>query len=214
MGFAGFVGEASHPGPPSLSRRRRARCDVRPLSSDDEPLVLGALRNVARRLMECEPVGATQIDQDSSGTVPPTVPATGALVEVGREPPLDQVGDTETHEDMLDALAVDLEVDNGARLEADSVGPEDRSEERSCTGHQGTGDSSSDVQDLQIMSANVGKGNSSSCPAVNVQNRFNALMEDGEVAHTAPNSEPIVAALDADDTDSLASRSSWLVWGP
>ena len=42
---------------------------------------------------------------------------------------------------------------------------------------------------------------------MNVQNRFNALMEDGEVAHTAPNSEPTVAALDADDTDSLASRS-------
>ena len=104
-----------------------------PLSSDIEPLVLGALRNVSPRLMECEPVGATQIDQDSSGTAP-TVPATpGALVEVGREPPLDQVGDTETHEDMLDALAVDLEVDKGARLEVDSVGPEDRSEERSCT---------------------------------------------------------------------------------
>ena len=32
-------------------------------------------------LMECEPVGATQIDPDSSG-----------VVEVGREPPLDQVG--------------------------------------------------------------------------------------------------------------------------
>ena len=83
--------------------------------------------------MECDPVGATQIDQDSSGTVPPTVPVTpGAVVEAGREPPLDQVGDAETHEDMLDALVVDLEVDNGARLD----GPEGRSEERSCTGRQ------------------------------------------------------------------------------
>ena len=119
------------------------------ISSDDEPLVLGALRNVAPRLMECEP--ATQIDQDSSGTVPPTVPATpGALVEVGREPPFDQVGDAETHdEDMLDALAVDLEVDNGARSLDDSVGPEDQSEV--CIGHQGIGDSSSDVQELQMV---------------------------------------------------------------
>ena len=33
-------------------------------------------------------------------------------------------------------------------------------------------------------------------------------MEDGDVAHTAPNAEPMVAALDADDTDSLDSRSS------
>ena len=43
---------------------------------------------------------------------------------------------------------------------------------------------------------------------MNVQNRFNALREDGKVAHTAPNSEPIAVALDADDTDSLASKSS------
>ena len=114
-----------------------------------DDVYVGALRNVAPRLMECEPVGATQIDQDSSGTVPFTVPATpGALIKANREPPLDPVGDTETHEDMLDALVVDLEVDNGVR-----------------------------------------------CPAVNVQNRFHALMEDGEVAHTAPNSEPMMATL-------------------
>ena len=79
-------------------------------SSDDEPLVPGAVRNVAPRLMGFESVGVTQIDQESSGTVPPTP---GALVEVGRAP-LDQVGDAETMEDMLDALAVD-EVDDGAR---------------------------------------------------------------------------------------------------
>ena len=61
------------------------------MSSDDEPLVLGALRNVALRLTECEPVGATKIH--SSGTVPLTVPATpGALIEANREPPLDRSG--------------------------------------------------------------------------------------------------------------------------
>ena len=69
-------------------------------------------------------------------------------------------------------------------------------------------DSRSDVQELQTVSANVGRGHPSRCPAVNVQNRFNALREDGEVALTAPNLEPIAVALDADDTDSLASRSS------
>ena len=55
-----------------------------------------------------------------------------------------------------------------------------------------------------MVSTNVGRGNFLRCPAVNVQNRFNALMEDGEVAHTAI----WLAALDVDDTDSLASRSS------
>ena len=65
------VGEAAHPGPPS-SRRRRARRNVHPweLSSDDEPLVPGAGENVAPRLMGYESVGVTQIDQESSGTVP------------------------------------------------------------------------------------------------------------------------------------------------
>ena len=59
-------------------------------------------------------MGVTQIDQESSGTVPLTVPATPvAFVEVGRELPVDQVGDAETMEDMLDALAVDLEADDG-----------------------------------------------------------------------------------------------------
>ena len=41
---------------------------------------------------------------------------------------------------------------------------------------------------------------------LNVQNRFHALMEDGEVAHMAPNSEPMMAALDADDIDSLVQE--------
>ena len=63
--------------------------------------------------MGFESVGVTKIDQEPGGAVPPTVPATpGALVEV--RAPLDQVGDAETTEDMLDALAVD-EVDDGAR---------------------------------------------------------------------------------------------------
>ena len=85
------------------------------ISADDERSVPGEMRNVAPRLVGFESVGVTQIDQESSGTVPPTVPATpGALVEVGRELPLDQVGDAETM-DMLDALAVDLEADDGAR---------------------------------------------------------------------------------------------------
>ena len=85
-----------------------------------EPLVPGAVRNVAPRLMGFVSVGVTQ-----SGTVLPTVPATpGALVEVGREPSLDQVGDAETMEDMLDALAVDLEADDGARSLDESFGPE------------------------------------------------------------------------------------------
>ena len=54
----------------------------------------------------------------------PKVPATpGAHVKVGRELPHDQVGDAETMEDMLDALAVDLEADDGARSLDDSVGP-------------------------------------------------------------------------------------------
>ena len=75
--------------------------------------------------MGFESVGVTQIDQESSGTVPPTVPATpGALVEVGREPPFDQVGDAETMEDMLDALAVDLEADDGAGSLDERFGPE------------------------------------------------------------------------------------------
>ena len=47
----------------------------------------------------------------------------GALVQVGKKPPHDQVGDAETMEDMLDALVVDLE-DGGARSLDDSDGPE------------------------------------------------------------------------------------------
>ena len=88
------VGGVAHFGLPSSSRLRRARRGVHTweISSDDEPLVLGAVRNVAPMLMGFESVGVTQIDQESCGTVPPTVPATpGTLVEVGREPPIDQV---------------------------------------------------------------------------------------------------------------------------
>ena len=67
------VSEAAHPGPPSS---RVGVVHPWELSSDDEPLVPGAVRNVAPRLMGFESVGVTQIDQESSGTVPPTVPAT------------------------------------------------------------------------------------------------------------------------------------------
>ena len=54
------------------------------------------------------------------GTVFPTVPATpGALVEVGKEPPLDQAV-----ADILDALAVYLEADDDARSLDEKFGPE------------------------------------------------------------------------------------------
>ena len=94
-----------------------------------------------------------------------------------------------------------------ARFRSFSRAEEDGSdEERSRIGHQHVwarvGDSRIEPQELQTVSANVGRGNPSR------QNRFNALREDGEVAHTAPNSEPIAVALGADDTDSLPSRSS------
>ena len=66
---------------------------------------LGAVRNVAPWLMGFESVGVTRIHQESSGTVLPTVPATpGALVEVGRGSPIDQVGAAEPVEDMLDCV--------------------------------------------------------------------------------------------------------------
>ena len=77
----------------------------------------GALRNVALRLMGFESVG---VKWDGA---PDSASSTRALVEVGSEPPHDQVGDAETMEDMLDALAVDLEADDGAKSLDDSVGP-------------------------------------------------------------------------------------------
>ena len=55
------------------------------------------------------------------------------------------------------------------------------------------------------LSIGWGIGNASQCPVV-TQNRFSALREDRDVpvAHT----EPIAVALDADDTESVVSRSS------
>ena len=62
------------------------------ISSDDEPLVPGASRNVFPRVSIADSVAdVTQVDQESSGAMPMTVLATPEdLVQVGREVPFDR----------------------------------------------------------------------------------------------------------------------------
>ena len=129
----------------------------------------------------------------------------GALVEVGREPPFDQVGDAETMEDMLDALAVDLEVDDGAGSLDERFGPEvfPLTDDAALEMPQRRGrrlvlvpmpcDSLHSHPDVKLLEDGEALGSIDDTESVAVPDRGSEVSEDETIAHASVPDPPVMA---------------------